>query len=443
MSFPRYPAYKESGFGWVERIPAHWDCLAGRRVFRQVRELPIDGDVQLSATQKYGVVPQTLFMELEDQKVALALGGVGNFKRVKENDFVISLRSFQGGIEHSKYNGCVSPAYTVLRLTIPCQPAYLAYLLKSPGYVIALQSVTDGIRDGKNISYEQFGVIGLPIPSLDEQQAIATFLDHETTKIDALVAEQERLIDLLKEKRQAVISHAVTKGLDPSVPMKDSGVEWLGEVPAHWGINSIRHILNAIGDVDHVMPASVEKGVPYLMTGDLKELVSDVKLDDCKQVDQRDYFDLTRKIKTSKGDVVMARYATIGTLMYVDVDVDFLVSYSCVTLKTNEAKVSGSYLFHYMKSDAFRQSVEHKINTNTQGNVGIKDLQSVKIVVPPIDEQPAIVAFLNSEVTKFNDLEAESERAITLLQERRTALISAAVTGQIDVRGCVPREASA
>ena len=110
MSFPRYPACKESGFGWVERIPAQWDCLAGRRVFRQVRELPIEGDVQLSATQKYGVVPQTLFMELEDQKVALALGGVGNFKRVKENDFVISLRSFQGGIEHSKYNGCVSPA---------------------------------------------------------------------------------------------------------------------------------------------------------------------------------------------------------------------------------------------------------------------------------------------------------------------------------------------
>ena len=130
----------------------------------------------------------------------------------------------------------------------------------------------------------------------------------------------------------------------------------------------------------------------------------------------------------------MARYATIGTLMYVDIDVDLLVSYSCVTLKTNNSKVSGLYLFHYMKSDAFRQGVENQINTNTQGNVGIKDLQNVKIVLPPINEQTAITAVLKSEITKLDALKSESERAVALLKERRAALIAAAVTGQIDVR---------
>ena len=133
----------------------------------------------------------------------------------------------------------------------------------------------------------------------------------------------------------------------------------------------------------------------------------------------------------------MARYATIGTLMYVDVDIDFLVSYSCVTLKTNHSKISGLYLFQYMKSDAFRQGVENQINTNTQGNVGIKDLQSVKIAVPPIDEQSVIAAFLDAETTKLDALKTESERAVALLKERRSALIAAAVIGQIDVRSLV------
>lgn len=183
------------------------------------------------------------------------------------------------------------------------------------------------------------------LPSGDEQAAIATFLDRETAKIDALIAEQEKLIALMEEKRQATISQVVTRGLNPDAPMKDSGVAWLGKVPTHWEIKSIGYILDAIGDVDHFMPASVEKGVPYLMTGDLKEFVSDVSLDDCKQVSHKDYLELSKRIKSSKGDVIMARYATIGTLMYVDIDVDFLVSYSCVTLKTNHSKVLGLYLF--------------------------------------------------------------------------------------------------
>ena len=130
----------------------------------------------------------------------------------------------------------------------------------------------------------------------------------------------------------------------------------------------------------------------------------------------------------------MARYATIGTSMYIDIDIEFLVSYSCVTLKTNHSKMSGLHLFHYMKSDAFRQGVENQINTNTQGNVGIKDLQHVKIAVAPVAEQTVISKFLDAELAKFDTLTAEAQRAIDLLQERRTALISAAVTGQIDVR---------
>ncbi|GAB6111554.1 restriction endonuclease subunit S domain-containing protein [Desulfomicrobium salsuginis] len=245
MSFPNYPEYKNSGVGWLRAVPSHWEVLAGRRLFSQQREPRKHDDEQLSATQKYGVLPQTLFMQLEDQKVTLALNGLDNFKHVEVDDFVISLRSFQGGIEWSRYSGCVSPAYTVLRPSRSVTATYWSYALKSVDYIGALQSVTDGIRDGKNIGYDQFGMIGLPYPTIQEQSAIAAFLDRETAKIDALVAEQEKLIELLKEKRQAVISHAVTKGLDPNVPMKDSCVEWLGEVPEHWSIIKVSHLFSA------------------------------------------------------------------------------------------------------------------------------------------------------------------------------------------------------
>jgi type I restriction enzyme S subunit len=209
---------------------------------------------------------------------------------------------------------------------------------------------------------------------------------------------------------------------------RDSGVEWLGEVPAHWQVKCIRYVVDAIGDIDHFMPPSVEKGVPYLMTGDLKDCLSEVSLDDCKQVSHSDYKELSKRIKTSKGDVVMARYATIGTLMYVDVDLEMLVSYSCVTLKTNHSKMIGTYLFQYMKSDAFRQGVEHRVNTNTQGNVGIKDLQEMKVAVPPSDEQAAIAAFLDHETAKIDALIEKQQRLIELLKEKRQAVISHAVT---------------
>ncbi len=274
----------------------------------------------------------------------------------------------------------------------------------------------------------------MPLPPLHTQQAITRFLDAKTAQIDELVTKKRQLIIKLKEKRQTVISHAVTKGLNPNAPMKDSGVEWLGKVPEHWAVNNITYILNAIGDVDHYMPQSVENGIPYVMTGDLKEFVSDINFKDCKQVSHEDYVKLCQKIKSSKGDLILARYATIGTASYVDIDTDFLVSYSCVTIKPNPSKVFGLYLFYYFKSNSFLQGIQNEINTNTQGNVGISDLKKVKMALPTLNEQSKIIEFLDKQVSKIDTLIEKSNSAIELMQEYRTALISAAVTGKIDVR---------
>ena len=280
--------------------------------------------------------------------------------------------------------------------------------------------------------------LNLPLPSIAEQKHILSFLDHETAQIDFLIAKQEKLIELLKEKRQAVISHAVTKGLNPHVTMKDSGVEWLGQVPEHWVVIKLDYAINTVSDIDHYMPNSVDIGIPYVMTGDLQDFVSDIDFENCKKVAYSDYQKLSRKIKTTKDDIIFARYATIGTLSYVDVDAEFLVSYSCVTIKPNPQRTMGRYLFYYLKSQAFLQAIQQQINSNTQGNVGVDSLRNVKILLPTVSEQEQIIDFLKNELMKMDNLIIKAKSAIQLMQERRTALISSAVTGKINVSNWQP-----
>jgi type I restriction enzyme, S subunit len=438
--YKAYSSYKETRHSWLESVPTHWKMLPLKFLTAQH---VTDGPHETPEFIDEGVP----FLSVDGiQNNQLVFEGCRYISREDHARYSIKCKPNQGDVLLGKAAsvGKVAHVDTGIEFNVWSPLAVIRPRSKKTGRFIyySLQSALlqmqcdmySNANTQKNLGMSTIDNLAFACPTDDEAEQVANFLDHETAKIDALIEKQQRLIDLLKEKRQAVISHAVTKGLSPNAPMKDSGVEWLGEVPAHWEVKCIRHVIDAIGDVDHFMPPSVEKGVPYLMTGDLKDCISEVSLDDCKQVSHSDYKELSKRIKTSKGDVVMARYATIGTLMYVDVDVEMLVSYSCVTLKTNQSKMIGRYLFQYMKSDAFRQGVEHRINTNTQGNVGIKDLQGVNVAVPPSDEQAAIAAFLALENLKMDALNDKAESAIALLKERRTALISAAVTGKIDVR---------
>ena len=422
MSLPRYPEYRDSRVPWLGELPAHWGVSPMKRLL----------DIQNGADYKH--------IEAEDGYPVLGSGGQFTFATDYIYDGESVLLGRKGTIDRplhvkGRFWTVDTMYWSRIRPDVCGRFCYYAATTIPFGLYSTNTALPSMTKDALNAHF-------LASPPLEEQRSIANLLDRETAKIDALIAEQEKLLALLAEKRQATISHAVTRGLDPNAPMKDSGIAWLGEVPAHWEITRLGVILDAIGDVDHFMPASVEQGVPYLMTGDLKEFVSEVSLEGCKQVSDEDYLALSRKIKSSKGDVIMARYATIGTSMYVDVDTDFLVSYSCVTLKANHSKVSGLYLFQYMRSDAFRQAVEGQVNTNTQGNVGINHLKNISVVLPPITEQAGIAAFVGSETARIDEMKAEAERAITLLRERRSALIAAAVTGKIDVRGAVEREAS-
>ena len=444
-SFPAYPAYKDSGVEWLGEIPGHWAVFIAKRMFGNVRESASADAEQLAATQAYGVIPQKDFMERNDTKVVLALSGTENFRAVKSNDFVISLRSFQGGIEHSAYDGCVSPAYTVLRRKDErnLNPGYLRYLFKDASYISALQSVTTGIREGRTITYEQFGSLSMPVAPVAEQTQIARFLDHETARIDALIEEQQRLIELLKEKRQAVISRAVTKGLDPTVPMKDSGVEWLGEVPAHWDVCSVRRVISAIeqgwSPECEANPAD-EDAWGVLKAGCVNRGVFDPSENKTLPA----WLEPVAEYEVRAGDILMSRASgspeLVGsTALLGEVREKLMLSDKIFRLHL-EAKISSSFFVWVMNAQFMRAQIEQALSggNGLANNLPQSSLLAFWLAVPPSHEQVAIAEYINKLVGEIDALISEGGSAVELLQERRSALISAAVTGKIDVRSWQP-----
>lgn len=207
-------AMKDSGVEWLGEIPKHWEIIQSRRLFSERKERAQEGDEQLTASQKYGIISQQEFMELEGRKVVQVITGSEILKRAYENDFIISMRSFQGGLEWCKRIGSMSSAYIALIPIKHVTPQFFVYLFKSKPYIQALQSTSNLVRDGQALRFENFSLVDLVIIPDEEQRAIADYLDNQTTKIDTLIAKARQAIELMKERRTALISAAVTGKID-------------------------------------------------------------------------------------------------------------------------------------------------------------------------------------------------------------------------------------
>lgn len=285
----------------------------------------------------------------------------------------------------------------------------------------------------------------LPVPPLEEQEAIAKFLDAETSKIDALVAEQRRLIELLSEKRQAVISHAVTKGLDPNVRMKPSGIEWLGDVPEHWEVTAIRNLIRmrALGlqDGNHgaLHPKSSDylpSGIPFLMASNLREGIVD--FGSCSFISEA-LANSLRIEPAMAGDVLLSNKGTLGEVAIVPDEIEwpFVVLTPQITYYRllDPTKLSREFVFFYLQSFGIRHQMRVlSCHQATRPSVSLLTQREMRFVIPPYEQQVEIASFLKDECTKFDESISDVKVGIRLLQERRTALISAAVTGRIDVR---------
>lgn len=434
--YQEYSEYKNSNLEWLGSIPQHWEIRYSKWLFSERNTKATKNDEMLTASQKYGVIPQKEFMRLEQQKVVQVQTGYEILKSVKKNDFVISMRSFQGGIEFCSYDGSVSSAYVPLTPSDEVDLGYFKYLFKSKQYIQALQSTTNLVRDGQALRYSNFVQVKLPLPEKIEQACIANFLDYETAKIDQLITKQEKLIELLKEKRQAVISHAVTKGLNSAAKVKDSGVEWLGKVPETWNVMKFGITIKSAILGGNYTSSEAGDGVPLIKMGNLgrgkislkkiEYLSKDEKIEKCFILRNGDFLFNTRNSMELVGKVSIWR-DELNNAVY---------NSNILKIAFDDKFVSSSQYMSFLFNSDLGLSQLRLIAKGTTSVAAIyyKELKSLIFALPPLDEQIHIVNKLKEDIRKLDDLIQASEKAIALIKERKTALISAAVTGKIDVK---------
>ena len=437
MSLPRYPAYKDSGVEWLGEVPAGWVIKRLKHVCdafpSNVDKKSYDGEQAVHLCNYTDVYYNDSIVRGMDLMAATATAEQITRFTLRAGDTIITKDSETADdIAVAAYvvedlPGVVCGYHlTVVRPTPAVSGAFVKRLFDST-FVKASVAVRASGLTRVGLSQYDIDNLELPLPPIAEQAHIAAFLDRETAKIDALMAEQERLIELLKEKRQAVISHAVTKGLNPDAPMKDSGIEWLGEVPAHWEIRRFQRCVYVVeGQVDPeaaeyaslalIAPNHIESG-----TGRLLGLES-------AEVQAAE----SGKYPCRKGDVVYSKIRPALRKACIAPQ-DCLCSADMYPLR-GFAGLSNGFLLWSMLSEQFSSLAVVESQRVAMPKINRESLKAVPLLVPPASEQAAIVTRIERETAKLDALTAEARRAIDLLQERRTALISAAVTGQIDVR---------
>ena len=441
MTLPRYPAYRDSGVEWLGEVPAHWTTVRLGALFREAVEEGCEGLPILSVSIHDGVSDRELAEEEMDRKVSRS-DDVTKYRRVEPGDLVYNMmRAWQGGFGTVAVSGMVSPAYVIARPTTGLATSFVEQLLRTSAAVEEMRRLSKGVTDFRlRLYWDEFKTLKIAVPSEQEQAAIAAFLDRETAKIDGLVREQERLIELLAEKRRAVVSHAVTKSLDRHVPMKDSGIDCFGEVPAHWNACALKRFWSVL-DCKHVTAEFVDEGIPVASIREVQSRYVD--LGTAKMTTEAFYELLIGEGRRPEvGDLLFSRNATVGEVAEVaDWHPPFAMGQDVCLLRKSAPEFSSAYLRHVLKAASTIDQLACVMIGSTFKRVNVEEIRALMVPMPPADEQHAISTYLDAITTKFDALTTEAERAVALLKERRAALISAAVTGKIDVRGFVEEAA--
>lgn len=419
--YKAYPEYKDSGVEWLGQLPSHWGGKRLGQFFDERREKVSDEDYPALSVTMQGIVPQL--------ETAAKTEAGDNRKLVLKNDFVINSRSDRKGSSGvSTYDGSVSLISTVMTPR-NIHPPFVHHLLRSYPFQ------EEFYRYGKGIvadlwstnSFEMRNILIPDVPT-SEQAKIADFLDHETAKIDALIEKQQRLIGLLKEKRQAVISHAVTKGLNTNAPMKDSCVEWLGEVPAHWTVKKFSHCtMIKSGQVDPtklpysgftlIAPNHIESGTGKIIG---LETAEDQGADSGKYL-------------CSEGEVIYSKIRPNLAKVCLSPSDETICSADMYPISGSNG-LSNRFLYWSLLSNWFTSFVTLESDRVAMPKINREKLAEIFLPIPPEVEQAELAIWLENKTSVVDTLLQKAKHGIELLQERRTALISAAVTGKIDVR---------
>lgn len=425
---------RDSGIEWVGQIPKGWELRRAKTLFTQSNSKGNKIEVLLSPTQKYGVVPQS---QLEGVVQVKEDTDLQMFKTIHKGDFVISLRSFQGGFEYSLYEGVCSPAYQVFYPTSPICDTYYRYLFKSQSFISKMNNLTVGIREGKNIQYIDFANSQIPVPPIAEQERIAAFLDAECAKIDAVLEKTRASIEEYKKLKQAVITQAVTKGIRGDRPMKDSGIEWIGDIPAEWRKTQLRHCAAiksgiTLGKKYEKTDSLVER--PYLRVANVQDGYVDLSVLTTIEVTQ----DEDLKYRLRAGDVLMTEGGDRdklgrGCVWHGEIE-PCLHQNHIFAVQTSKDTLLPEFLEYLTVSDVGRSYFDvTAIKTTNLACTSSSKVLAFTIPLPSVEEQAEIVEALNTKCAGIDALVAKKQQYLTEIENYKKSLIYEYVTGKKEV----------
>ncbi len=419
-----YAEYKESGSKWLGRVPVHWDVRRTKLILREVDSRSTTGKEQLLRVSQYTGVTQRKAADGSDAPDTRAASLVG-YKRVSVNDLVINIMlAWNGSMGVSRFDGIASPAYCVYRLNKGAQPWFLHQLFRTPLYKGRIKAVSTGVIESRLRLYsDDLGRIEVILPPPEEQAAIVRFLDHANRKIDGFIRAKRKLIGLLSEQKQAIIHRAVTRGLDPNVPLKPSGIPWLGDIPQHWEVRRAKYVFREVderskeGKETHLAMSQRLGLVPSSMVESAMRSESYAGAKLCQEGDL-----VLNRLKAHLGVFALAKQSGVISPDY--------------SVFRKRAAISMEYYESVLKSSACRRELRIRAKGLVEGfwRLYTDDFYDIRLPVPPFEEQKEIMSAMTVETASLTAAIARTEREIALMLEYRTRLTADIVTGKLDVR---------
>lgn len=433
-STPKYDQYIDSGYEWIGEIPHHWDlvklgsCLSPVSV-KNSPELPL-----LSITREQGVIER----DVDDQESNhnFIPDDLSGYKKLEKGQFGMNkMKAWQGSYGVSKFTGIVSPAYFVFDFTKAINPEFFNWAIRSKLYVSFFGSASDGVRIGQwDLSKARMKVIPFVLPSEEEQSLIANFLDKKAALIDEAISIKEKQINLLKEHKQIIIQQAVTQGLDPNVPMKDSGVDWIGKIPEHWEVKRIKHVGKIINGYAFPSDAFIQEGARVMKISNIQTMRLDWS--DSSYVDAL-WLDKTAQFRIYKGDLVFALTRPVISTgikaALVDTDEPILLNQRNAVFRPNDT-CDKNWIYFVLLTKGFINDFEMQIDiTGQQPNISTVAIGNLPFPLPPELEQKVIVSDLSRRCALLDMAVDDQIAQIERLKEYKTSLINSAVTGKIKI----------
>lgn len=424
-----YTEMKDSGIEWIGAIPAHWDILRGKNVLRLL-ERPVKPEDDVVTCFRDGEV--TLRKNRREEGFTNSLKEIG-YQGIEPGDLIVhGMDGFAGAIGISDSRGKASPVLNVMDSNQ--NKRYLMYYLRAMAYKDVFMALSTGIRVRScDLRWNKLSVFPFLIPKSHEQSAIAAYLDTQCAKIDEIIAQAKASIEDYKQWKASIIYEAVTKGLDPDVEMKDSGIEWIGEVPKNWAVCKTLYALSMpITDGPHTTPEFFDHGIPFISA----EAVScgNGRIDFSHKrgyISEEFYQECCKKYIPQIDDIFMIKSgATTGRVAMVDTDERFTIWSPLAVFRSNRDRIVPQYLFYFLQSDAYQKQVEFGWTYGTQQNIGMRTLETLKICLPPLCAQFEIVSYLENGCAIIDQVIAEKQSLIDDLESYKKSLIYEVVTGK-------------